>query len=145
MRVSDICSSSVVTVDLNASLAEAVGRMLDADVGSAVVTDDGAPGGIVTERDVLEATHRTDEPLSSIDVRRAVSAPLVTIGPSASLRRAARKMRENDVHRLVVVDGIDVVGVVSTTDLIANYGEIREEERKHADAEYEWLTREDVR
>lgn len=145
MRVRDICSSSVVTVDVDASLAEAVGRMLDADVGSAVVTDDGAPGGIVTESDVLEAAHRTDESLSSIDLRNAASAPLITIGPSASVRRAARKMRENGVHRLVVVDGIDVVGVVSTTDLIANYAGIREEERKHADAEYEWLTRESVR
>jgi CBS domain-containing protein len=145
MRVSDISTSSVVTVDVEASLADAVGRMLDADVGSAVVTDDGVPGGIVTESDVLDAAYRTDDPLSSIPVRRAASAPLVTIGPSASARSAARKMRENDVHRLVVVDGIDVVGVISTTDLIANYDGIRKDERKRADAEYEWLTREDVR
>ncbi|WP_162524318.1 CBS domain-containing protein [Halobellus captivus] len=145
MRVSDICSSTVVTVDLGASLADAVGEMLDADVGSAVVTDDGAPGGIVTQRDVLEATHRTGESLSSIGVRRAASAPLITIGPSATMRRAAETLRENDVHRLVVVDGIDVVGIVSTTDLIRNYAGLREAERRRADAEYDWLTREDVR
>ncbi|MGQ4554909.1 CBS domain-containing protein [Halobellus sp. GM3] len=145
MRVSEISSSSVVTVDVEASLADAVGRMLEAGVGSAVVTDDGAPGGIVTESDVLDAAYRTDDPLSEIPVRKAASAPLVTTGPSASVRHAAQQMRKNDVHRLVVVDGLDVVGVVSTTDLIANFAAIREDERRHADAEYDWLTREDVR
>ncbi|MFB6252373.1 MAG: CBS domain-containing protein, partial [Halobellus sp.] len=89
MRVSDVCSRNVVTVDVDATLAVAVERMLDADVGSAVVTNDGAPGAIVTKSDVLRATHRTDEPLSSIPVRSAASAPLVTIGPEASARRAA--------------------------------------------------------
>ena len=145
MRVSDILSPSVVTVDVESSLAEAVGKMLDADVGSAVVTDDGVPGAMITEYDVLDATYRTDEPLSSIPVRAAASAPLVTIGPSASARRAAEEMDDHSVHRLVVVDGLDVVGVVSTTDLIRNYTGIREDERKRADAEYEWLTREEMR
>ncbi|WP_256289039.1 CBS domain-containing protein [Halobellus inordinatus] len=145
MRVSDILSPSVVTVDLGASLADAVGKMLDDDVGSAVVTDDGVPGAMITEHDVLDATYQTDEPLSSIPVRAAASAPLVTIGPSASARRAAEEMDDHGVHRLVVVDGLDVVGVVSTTDLIRNYTGIREDERKRADAEYEWLTREEMR
>ncbi|WP_049985716.1 CBS domain-containing protein [Halobellus rufus] len=144
MRVSDIASTTVVTVDVGASLAEAVGRMLDADVGSAVVTDDGAPGGIVTESDVLSAAYRSGEPLSSIPVRAAASAPLHTIGPSATVRRAAEKLGEHDVHRLVVVDGLDVVGVVSTTDLIRNYAGIREDERRRADAEHDWLTRENI-
>ena len=145
MRVSDIASPEVVTVDVDAGLADAVERMLTADVGSAVVTDDGAPGAIVTKRDVLEAAYRRDEPLSSIPVRAAASAPLITIGPAASARRAAEKLREHGVHRLVVVDGIDVVGIVSTTDLIRNYGGIRSDARKRADAEYDWLTRDDVR
>ncbi|MFB6091624.1 MAG: CBS domain-containing protein [Haloquadratum sp.] len=145
MRVSEILSSSVVTVDVEASLAEAVERMLDADVGSAVVTDDGAPGAIVTETDVLEATYETDDPLSAISVRAAATAPLVTVGPRSTVRKAAKEMRKNGVHRLVVVDGLDVVGVVSTTDLIANYAEIRQDERELADAEYEWLTREEIR
>ncbi|MFA1612258.1 CBS domain-containing protein [Halobellus rubicundus] len=145
MRVSDVCSRNVVTVDVDATLAVAVERMLDADVGSAVVTDDGAPGGIVTKSDVLRASHRTDEPLSCIPVRSAASAPLVTIGPEASARRAAEQLHEHGVHRLVVVDGIDVVGIISTTDLIRNYGGIRSDARERADAEYDWLTREDVR
>jgi len=99
----------------------------------------------VTKSDVLEAAARTDEPLSSISVRSAASAPLVTVGPEASARRAAEKLREHDIHRLVVVDGIEVVGIVSTTDLIRNYGGIRSDARKRADAEHDWLTRDDVR
>ncbi|WP_311172576.1 CBS domain-containing protein [Halobellus ordinarius] len=144
MRVSDICSSSVVTVDVGDSLATAVERMLDEDVGSAVVADGGEPAGIVTKSDVLRAAYRTDEPLSSIPVRAAASAPLVTVGPSTTARRAAEMLDDHDIHRLVVVDGLDVVGIVSTTDLVRNYGGIRSDARKRADAEYDWLTREDV-
>jgi len=144
MQVSDICSKTVVTVDIEASLADAVERMLNADVGSAIVTDEGTPGGIVTQSDVLRAAHRTDEPLSSIDVKDAASTPLYRIPPSATVRRAAEQLREHDVHRLVVVDGLDVVGILSTTDLIRNYAGIREDERKRADAEHDWLTRENI-
>lgn len=145
MRVSDILSSSIVTVDIESSLADAVEKMLGDDVGSAVVTNDSGPRAMLTEYDVLEATYRTDDPLSTIPVRAAATAPLISIGPSASARRAAEKMDEHGVHRLVVVDGLDVVGVVSTTDLIRNYTGIREDARRHADAEYEWLTREEMR
>ncbi|MFC6875028.1 CBS domain-containing protein [Halobellus marinus] len=144
MRVSDICSSSVVAVDVGDSLATAVGRMLDEDVGSAVVVDAEEPVGILTKSDVLRAAHRTDEPLSSIPVRAAASAPLVTVGPSATARRAAEMLDDHDIHRLVVVDDLDVVGIVSTTDIVRNYGGIRSDAQKRADAEYDWLTREDV-
>lgn len=119
MRVSDICSSSVVT-------------------------DGGEPAGIVTKSDVLRAAYRSNEPLSSIPVRAAASAPLVTVGPSTTARRAAEMLDDHGIHRLVVLDGLDVVGIVSTTDIVRNYGGIRSDAQKRADAEYDWLTREDV-
>ncbi|SDY42439.1 CBS domain-containing protein [Halobellus clavatus] len=145
MRVSEVASADVITIGVDATVRDAVERMLDSDVGSAVVTDEGVPGGILTKSDVLRAAYRTDDPLSSIGVSAAASAPLITIGPDASARRAAEKLHEHDVHRLVVVDGMDVVGVVSTTDLIRNYGGIRSAARRRADAEYDWVTGDDVR
>ena len=144
MRVSSICSLTVVTVDIEASLETAVEQMLDADIGSAVVTKDGEPAGIVTKSDVLRVAYRTDDPLSSIPVKTAASAPLITVGPSATARKAAEMLDKHDIHRLVVLDGLDVVGILSTTDLVRNYGGIRSQARKRADAEYDWLTGEEM-
>ena len=65
MQVRQIMSSPVVTVGVEASLRDAVGEMLDREVGSVVVVDAG-PVGIVTRTDALRAARRDGESLSEL-------------------------------------------------------------------------------
>jgi len=118
MRVEDAMTTPVVSVPADASLPEAADRMLAREVGSVVVTRDGNPAGILTEHDFVAAGHEFDRAFGEIPVYAAASRPLETVGPSATVERAAHQMHEAGVSHLPVADGLDLVGVVTTTDLL---------------------------
>lgn len=138
MRVRDVMSTDVVAVDARASVRDAVGRMLEAGVGSVVVRTDGNPAGIMTKVDVLRVGREHDRPLSEIPVYAAASRPLVTIQPSATVRAAAERMLDEGVHHLPVADGLDLAGVVTATDVLAAQGDLLREAREHADEREKW-------
>lgn len=149
MLVRELMSDPVVTVDAGATLRDAVGRMLEEDVGSVVVTeagdgidgggtlDDGddalegdgsaTPAGILTTSDVLRATHDRGDPLAAIPVGAAASTPLVTIGPDRTVGAALDEMADADVGHLPVLEGLTVVGIVTITDVAAAHDDVREE------------------
>ena len=135
MLVREVMSSPAITVDPSASLHDVTEAMLESGTGSVVVTPDGdgddalgqAATGIVTESDVLRAAHRTGRPLVTISAETAASSPLVTISPDRTVRLAVDEMVEEGIKRLVVVDGFDIVGIVTLTDVALEYSEIRSE------------------
>ena len=139
MLVREVMVSPVVSIPADASLKKAVKRMLDAGVGSAIVTTNGKPGAIVTETDAMIAGCVTDRPFADLQVGRVASSPLKTVGPAATLRTAVERMRTNDVKKLPVVDGIDLVGIVTMTDVVENYAaivrEAHEQDRQREDWE----------
>jgi len=136
-------TTDLVTCDADATVRDATERMLRNRVSSVVVTDDGTPAGILAESDVLRAGYATDDPLSTIPVRKAASAPLVTVRPSATLRTATKRMRSEGVKKLVVVDGMSPEGIVTTQDVVDNYAGIRKEVRDLATDATGWSERSD--
>jgi len=118
MLVRDAMTTDVVTVPADAPLRRAVGVMLREGVGSAVVTRNGDPAGIVTETDALKAAYRFERPFGEIPVAKAASDGVVTIPPDATVRKAVRKMHDEDVKKLPAVEGLDVVGVLTMTDVV---------------------------
>ena len=127
MLVEDLMSTDVVTCDASGTLRETVRPMLRERVGSVIVTESGDPAGIVTETDVLQAGYATDAPLSEIPVRKVMSSPLVTVSPSKTVRGAIEQMEGRGVKKLVVVEELEVVGILTATDLTRHYSEIRSE------------------
>lgn len=116
MQVREILSRDVVSVGSDATLQTAVEAMLENRVGSVLVVDAGLRG-ILTESDALLAGYRTERPFTELPVRRVMSTDLVTVTESTSVKRALESMREHGVKKLPVVDGLDVVGVVTVTDV----------------------------
>lgn len=134
-------ATTVVSVPADASLHEAAERMLDANVGSVVVTSDGDPAGILTEYDFVAAGHEHDDrPFAEIPVYAAASRPLETVEPSASADRAARRMHEAGVSHLPVADGLDLVGIVTTTDLVAVRHELDDDAERALRERADWTT-----
>lgn len=117
MRVSDIMSTELVTVERGAALSSAVEGMLAAGAGSALVIDDGAPVGIVTSSDVLRAALESGSALDAVGVAGAMSSPLVTVEPSATVTRALEVMEEHGIKKLPAVEQLNVKGIVTTTDI----------------------------
>ena len=115
MDVRDGMNRVVVTVGPGHTLREAAKRMTRADVGAAVVVDPEAGGpGILTERDLLHACG-ADRDLDTELVRDHLTQRLTYAAADWSLEQAAAEMVRCRFRHVVVLDGSDVVGILSNT------------------------------
>jgi CBS domain-containing protein len=118
MQVRAGMSDVVLTINPGHSLRDAACAMADRGVGAAVVMDLEQPGpGIVTERDILLSIGRGENP-DSEQVADHLSADLTFASPEWSLERAAEAMVRGRFRHLVVVDGGEMVGVLSMRDIV---------------------------
>jgi CBS domain-containing protein len=118
MDVRDGMNRTVVTVGPGHTLREATRRMTRADVGAAVVIDpDGMGPGILTERDILHACGAGDD-LDSELVRDHLTQRLTYAAADWSLERAAEEMVRARFRHVVVLDGSEVVGILSMRDIV---------------------------
>jgi len=109
-------SRPVLTVGPDEPLAGAAAKMVDRKVGSVVVVDQGAPVGILTERDLLRwaATGTTDGGL----VTDWMTADPHTVGSHVEVVEAWRTLSEKGYRHIPVVDGGELVGIVTMRDLV---------------------------
>jgi len=118
MHVRDGMSSVVLTVGPDHTLRQAAAQMAERRVGAAVVLDpDGMGPGIVTERDVLIAVGRGEDP-DQERVADHLTSDLVFAAPDWSLEEAAVAMVRGGFRHLVVVDGGEIAGVLSVRDVV---------------------------
>ncbi|HMS72642.1 MAG TPA: CBS domain-containing protein [Baekduia sp.] len=111
-------SPQVLTVGPGHTLRALATLMAERGVGAAVVHDPDAAGpGIVTERDVLKSIGAGEDPDVEV-VANHLTSQAVYAAPEWSLDRAALSMVEGGFRHLIVVDGGDVVGVLSVRDII---------------------------
>jgi CBS domain-containing protein len=116
--VSDIMSSPVITIDVEASVKEATRSMIDHKIGSILITKQGRPAGIVTERDLIERIVEPSRDPSKTKIKEIMSAPLITISKETGILVAMRKMREYEISRLVVMDDDTLLGILSEKDIV---------------------------
>jgi len=118
MQVREGMSEVVLTIGPQHTLRQAAEAMYRRNVGAAVVIDPEEPGpGVVTERDVLRAIGRGKDP----DQERVcdhLTSDLKFAQPNWSLEEAAEVMIRNGFRHLVVVDGGELVGVLSMRDIV---------------------------
>jgi CBS domain-containing protein len=118
MQVRAGMSDVVLTINPGHSLRDAARAMAGRSVGAAVVIDPEQPGpGIVTERDILESIGKGQDP-DRERVSDHLSADLTFASPEWSLERAAEAMVRGGFRHLVVVDGGEMVGVLSMRDIV---------------------------
>jgi CBS domain-containing protein len=125
MQVRDAMSKAVLTVGPAHTLRQTAQLMTARRVGSAVVIDpDGAGVGIITERDVLYAVGKGLDP----DVERTsahLTWDVVYAGPEWTISDAAAAMVRGGFRHLVVLDGDDVLGVLSVRDILRVWSDVR--------------------
>jgi CBS domain-containing protein len=119
--VSDILDEKgheVLHIEADATVHDAVKRMVDANVGSLLVSDGGRHVGIITERDYLRriALERRDD--EATPVREVMSSPLVVVTPDTSIDECMAVMTDRRIRHVPVVDEGTVVGIVSIGDVV---------------------------
>ena len=128
-RVRDVMSPHVRTVPEDADLEQALQQMTWCGIRHLVVLrEDGAVAGVLSQRDVFErmAFQTTALALGHATrdqtVRSAMRIPAETIGPDELAADAARRMAGRKFGCMPVVDGETLVGIVTATDLLSEYG-----------------------
>lgn len=124
MKTGTICTRRVSIADPQTTLMDAAIRMREEHIGDLIVVErrDGrtVPVGVLTDRDiVVAAVAQAGDHLNQLLVGDLVTRPVVTAHINEDSMFVARRMRENAVRRLPVVDDDGaLVGVVTVDDLI---------------------------
>ena len=126
MVVKDIMSSPVVTLDENATSNKVATFMDENDLGCVIVTKAGKPVGIITERDLVIRVLAKNLVPDAIKAKEIMTAPLVTIQPEATISEAARRMSRLDIRRLGVIYKGNLVGLISSRDILGVMPELIE-------------------
>ncbi len=127
MLVKDVMSSPVITLDENEASNKAATAMDHNDVGAVIVTSKaGKSIGIITERDLVIRVLAKNLKPDSVSAKDIMTTPLVTIEPEASITEAARRMNRLDIRRLGVIYKGNLVGVISSKDVLGVMPELIE-------------------
>ena len=125
VRVADLMQRKVKTIASDATVAEAIVSLADAHIsGMPVVDGAGRVIGIVSSTDVLTAEAEAEDRdarqalLDATTVRDVMTPRPYTIAPEEDIREAACQMLYGEVHRLFVAEGDQVIGIITTTDIV---------------------------
>ena len=120
----DVMSPDAECIGEGDSVLDAAKRLAELDVGSMPICgEDNRLKGMLTDRDiVVKVLAQGKDPASTTAGELGEGKP-VTIGADDSVDEALRTMTEHRVRRLPVIDGHDLVGIVSQADLAVNIDE----------------------
>jgi CBS domain-containing protein len=122
----------VISIGPEATVKEALALFVEHNIGSLpVVAVSGQLIGIFTERDVIFGDHRDSERFHRQLVKEVPTSNPITCSPKETLAEAMGKLAKHRVGQLPVVDGSELVGLVSVGDLIEALYEQIEAENQH--------------
>jgi CBS domain-containing protein len=121
----DIMSPDCTCIGENDTVLAAAERLAELDVGSMPICgEDDRLKGMVTDRDiVVKVLAKGKDPSSTPVSELATQDEVVTIGADDSIDEALRTMAAHKVRRLPVIDGHELVGIVSQADIATNLDE----------------------
>ena len=118
--VDDFMTTEIVSVDDDETVLSAARMMGEKRVGSVIVTCNGKPLGIFTERDLLSTyiVHAR-----SLDTRLgdACSGLMTTAPAGISIHEAAKIMAEKHIRRLPIMKKKEIAGIITARDLVEAY------------------------
>ena len=120
-RVSEILGDKghdVLEIGADAPVLEAVRSMVGANVGSLLVKRGEEIVGIVSERDYLRRVAREGPTGDDVTVGEIMSSPLIVVAPETSIDECMALMTDRRIRHVPVVEGGDVVGIVSIGDVV---------------------------
>jgi CBS domain-containing protein len=128
-RIRDIMTDEVECCTLLDNVYEVASKMKELNVGAIPIVDQKKLVGMITDRDIVIRGIAERHPPSS-KVEDIMSNNLITISPDASSREAVKLMAENQIRRLPVVEGDELIGIVSLGDFAIR--ELTDDQAKQA-------------
>ena len=127
MLVKDVMSSPVITIDEEAPVNQVAGLMDKHGLGCIIVTGkEGKPLGIISERDLVRRVLAKNIKPDSLKAKEVMTSPLITIEPGEKISEVARRMSTLNIRRLGVIYKGQLVGVLSSKDVLGVMPELIE-------------------
>jgi len=117
-EVSAIMSQEVATVDAAMTVSQASDLMIEKDISCVIAQHKNTIAGILTEKDVLGKVVATNMDPNAILVADVMSPSVVSVPPFCSLFSAYGIMERERLHRLVVMEGKQLCGIITQTDIL---------------------------
>ncbi|MCE9584249.1 MAG: CBS domain-containing protein [Planctomycetes bacterium] len=117
--VADIMSRNVKSVQRGTPLLDAVKEMHLHNIGALVITEQGRPVGIFSERDLLKRVVATGLDPRGATVDQAMTGKLISVPPEESFASLCEKMHVGNFRHLPVIDGEKLLGMVSVRDVLS--------------------------
>jgi CBS domain-containing protein len=115
--IRDLMTGNPTTCEPSTTIVEAAKVMAQEDVGPVPIVEGGRIVGIVTDRDLVVRVLAEGRDPSSTTIGEIASADLVTVQPDSDLNEALSLMAQNQVRRLPVVEGDQLVGIIAQADV----------------------------
>ena len=138
MLVKDVMSSPAVTASENTTIDKTAQAMSNDRLGCIIVTNkDGRALGIITESDLVRRVLAKNIKPNKLTAKEVMSTPLITVEPDDGLIEIAKRMTKLKVRRMGVVYKGNLVGIISSRDILAITPEILENVQEKARIERE--------
>ena len=120
LLVKDIMTKAIISVNTETTVSQIAKMMAQSGIGAVLVKKNEHLVGIITDRDY--ATKIVSHNLSfDTPVEKIMSSPLITINYDESIIAAAERMINKKIRKLAVTDNGNIVGLVTSTDLIKQF------------------------
>ncbi len=117
--VYEVMSKNLIKVKHNSSAQEISNIMISNRISSVTVIDDKDKIiGIVTEKDLVREVCYKNILANTLTATKVMSSPLITINKNSTLSDATKLMVEKRIRHLAIKENNDIIGIVSTSDLI---------------------------
>ena len=117
--VHQIMHDNIIKVSSSTNASDISKVMMKKRISSVVITDESDKiVGIITERDLIRSICAKNILASSLTAEKVMSSPMLTIDKSSTTKEAVKFMVENKIRHLAVTGGDDILGLITTTDLI---------------------------
>jgi CBS domain-containing protein len=120
-KVSNILTrkgSNVAAIDGGTTVLEALKLMSDKNIGSVVITEDGAYAGLLTERDYARKVILQGKSSLETQVREIMSTNFPRMIPENSVETCMHVMSENNIRYLPIFKDDQLCGIVSISDVV---------------------------
>ncbi len=115
----EIMTKPVVDIEPDATVAQAIAKMKEHKIFSLLIRRDKHVDtwGFMSETDVIEKVVAKGLDLAEVHVHEIMTSPVITVSPSASLQDCAALLTRADIRRVLVYDGKNMIGIVSSRDI----------------------------
>jgi CBS domain-containing protein len=117
--VADVMTKNVVDIEPEATVAQAIVKMKEQNVSSLLVKRGKGRDtwGFMSETDIIEKVVARGLDPAAVNVQEIMTKPVISVPPNCGLQDCAALLARADIRRVLVYNGKEIVGIVSSSDI----------------------------